>query len=167
MAEVVGSGLLGDAWWECAGRRKASELPVGLLPLPRWVSFRPGLAPVMRVFKAPPPARWTAELKLRCDVFLETGPIAECDGGNIFRSKWANPVSPHGRGQTLGRARWCMELPRPPRNLPGYVNDILVDPNKKSVCNSIFFNMEKISITHNLMPNHWPPERQYKVEYYP
>jgi len=86
MAEVVGSGLLGDAWWECAGRRKASELPVGLLPLPRWVSFRPGLA---RVFKAPPPARWTADLKLRCDVFLETGPIAECDGdgGNLFRSK--------------------------------------------------------------------------------
>jgi hypothetical protein len=91
MAKVVVGGVFiyidGREFGETRGgnaRRKASELPVpvGLLPLRRWVSFRF----VLRSRRSPPPPRWTAELKLRCDVFLETGPIAECEGGNIILS---------------------------------------------------------------------------------
>lgn len=133
MAKVVGAGLiyrrpriLGDAWWECAARRKASERARGrVASLAEMVSFRPGLARVVRVFKAPPPPRWTAEPKLRCDVFLETGPIAEYDGGNIFRSKvgesrrpaWQRPDARAGP-LVHGIAKVTAKL------LPGYMRTI-------------------------------------------
>lgn len=103
MAKVVGAGLiyrrpriLGDAWWECAARRMARERASGGLLAPAemgFVSFRPELARIVRVFETPPPPRWTAELKLLSMFSWRRGqsPNVTVAGGNIFRSEWRIP----------------------------------------------------------------------------